>query len=336
MKVAVFGPDRRVGLIRDSELIDINLAYAKFLKETGVARWSDWSCAHAPADLGSFVAEGQRALDSAEQAVAYLDTSAQDATGPAGTPVRHSLGDVRLHPPIPAPDCRFMMAFANFAEHVRDHRRNKLAEELTLEQVVSTVRQAGPAHFLKHVRTIVGPGAPVRYPARTERFDYEAEIVVVLGRTVRDQPAGQFAPCVWGYTLTNDWSIRDYPNSARDFPYTKNFDTASSLGPWITVGEIPDPQDIAFTAHLNGELRQAGSTRDMIFSFGELAEYLSRDLTLQPGDMISSGTPSGTAHDSSPLGPDGKALPDRFLQPGDEVEVTAPAIGSLRNHVIKG
>ena len=93
MKVAVFGPGRRVGLVRDGEVIDVNLAYAKFLKETGVARWADWSRAHAPADLGGFVAEGQRALDSAEQAVAYLDTSAQDETwgwrsaGPA--PPRH-------------------------------------------------------------------------------------------------------------------------------------------------------------------------------------------------------------------------------------------------------
>lgn len=335
MRIAVFGSDRRVGLVREREIIDVNEAYAKFLAETGVPRWLAWSHAHVPASLHEFIREGSRALDCVQQAVDYLDTEAQDYTGPAGVPVRYALDAVRLHPPVAAPDARFMMCFANFADHVRDHRRHRFGESLSIEEVTAGVRSTGPAHFLKHVRTIVGPDDDVRRPARTERFDYEGEVAVVLGRSGRDVSVPDLADLVWGYVLVNDWSVRDYANSARDFGYTKNFDTAASLGPWISVGEIPDPQDVPFSTTVNGAERQRGNTKDMIFGFAEMAEYLSRDLTLQPGDMISSGTPSGTAHDSSPLGSDGRALPELFLQPGDEVEVASPAIGSLRNVVVK-
>jgi len=335
MRIAVFGPDRRVGLVREREIIDVNRAYAKFLAETGVRRWMAWSQARVPATLGEFIVEGDQALECVNQAVAYLDTEAQDGTGPDGAPVRFALGAVRLHPPVAAPDSRLMMCFANFADHVRDHRRHRSGETVTLEEVVRAARASGPAHFLKHVRTIVGPDDPVRHPARTERFDYEGEVAIVLGRSGRDVPAAKLPGLIWGYALMNDWSVRDYANSARDFGYTKNFDTAASLGPWICVGEIPDAQDVPFSTAVNDVVRQRGNTSDMIFGFGELVEYLSRDLTLQPGDMISSGTPSGTAHDSSPLGTDGRAVPDLFLQPGDEVEVSSPVIGSLRNIVVK-
>jgi len=335
MRIAVFGSDRRVGLVREKEIVDVNRAYAKFLAETGVRRWMPWSQAHVPVTLSEFIIEGDHALGCVQQAVAYLDTEAQDDTGPDGEPVRFVLDAVRLHPPVAAADARLMMCFANFADHVRDHRRHRFGETPTLEEVVRAARASGPAHFLKHIRTIVGPDDPVRHPARTERFDYEGEVAIVLGRSGRDVSAAELPGLIWGYVLVNDWSVRDYANSARDFGYTKNFDTAASLGPWISVGEIPDAQDVPFSTAVNGAVRQRGNTSDMIFGFGELVEYLSRDLTLQPGDMISSGTPSGTAHDSSPLGPDGRAVPDLFLQPGDEVEVASPAIGCLRNVVVK-
>ena len=335
MRIAVFGPARRVGLVRDHEIVDVNRAYAKFLCETGSGRWEAWSQAEVPSNLGEFIAEGARALECVEEAVGYLENDAQDDDGPGGETIRFGLEAVRLHPPIAAGDSRLMMCFANFADHVREHRRHRFGETLTIEEVVATARQAGPAHFLKHVRTIVGDHDPVRYPARTQRFDFEGEVAVVLGRTGRDVRAAELGQFIWGYSLINDWSVRDYANSARDFGYTKNFDTGASLGPWIVVGEISNPQDVPFSTLVNGSTRQQGSTKDMIFGFGELVEHLSRDLTLRPGDMISSGTPSGTAHDSSPLGPDGRALPDLFLQPGDEVIVTSPAIGSLRNTVAK-
>jgi 2-keto-4-pentenoate hydratase/2-oxohepta-3-ene-1,7-dioic acid hydratase in catechol pathway len=128
-----------------------------------------------------------------------------------------------------------MMCFANFADHVRVHRRHRFGETLTIEEVVRAARSSGPAHFLKHVRTIVGPDDPVRHPARTERFDYEGEVAIVLGRSGRDVSAAELPGLIWGYVLMNDWSVRDYANSARDFGYTKNFDTAASLGPYAVV-----------------------------------------------------------------------------------------------------
>jgi acylpyruvate hydrolase len=113
----------------------------------------------------------------------------------------------------------------------------------------------------------------------------------------------------------------------------KNFDNSCSLGPCIAVGEA-EPFACDVETLVNGEIRQRFNTRDMVFSFGEYLEYLSRDLTLYPGDIISGGTAAGTAADSSPLLEDGTSPPDRYLKPGDTVDIRSPAIGTLRSHIV--
>jgi len=141
---------------------------------------------------------------------------------------------------------------------------------------------------------------------------------------------------VWGVTMLGDWSIRaprEGPGGPLNFNFPKNFDTSCSIGPCIAVGEA-DPTNIDMETFVNGECRQRFNTRDMVFTFGEYLEYLSRDFTLYPGDIISGGTAAGTAADSSELLPDGTSAPERFLKPGDIVEMRSPAIGSLRTRVV--
>jgi acylpyruvate hydrolase len=182
---------------------------------------------------------------------------------------------------------------------------------------------------------MVGPDGEVIYPARADRLDYEGELAIVLGKRGIDIKPATAREYIWGVTLLGDWSIRSpgEPNGHYKFAMTKNFDTSCSLGPCIAVGET-DPFATDVETLVNGERRQAFNTRDMVFSFGEYLEYLSRDLTLYPGDIISGGTAAGTAADSSPRLPDGTSPPERYLKPGDTVEIRSPAVGSLRAKVV--
>ena len=141
---------------------------------------------------------------------------------------------------------------------------------------------------------------------------------------------------VWGITLLNDWSIRDGMGPAsRPMSYNlaKNFDRSTSMGPCILVGKL-DPQDVDVQLEVNGQQRQSYNTRDMIFSFGEVLEFLSRDFTFVPGDVIAGGTSVGTAADQSKPGPDGSRSRGLFLKVGDIVRLSSPGIGVLSNRIV--
>jgi len=198
------------------------------------------------------------------------------------------------------------------------------------------IRNAGFWGFWKLGREIVGPDGELVYPERCNRLDYEGEIAIVLGKRGVDLKPSQLEEYVWGVTMLADWSIRaprETQGGPLNFNFPKNFDTSCSLGPCIVVGEA-DPTNVDLETLVNGERRQRFNTRDMVFTFGEYLEHLSRDFTLYPGDIISGGTAAGTAADSSELLPDGSSAPERFLKPGDIVEMSSPSIGSLRTRVV--
>jgi 2-keto-4-pentenoate hydratase/2-oxohepta-3-ene-1,7-dioic acid hydratase in catechol pathway len=168
------------------------------------------------------------------------------------------------------------------------------------------------------------------------RLNYEGEIAIELGKRGVDLKPAQLTDYVWGVTMLGDWSSRapgGLLGGPLNFAFPKNFDTSCSLGPCVAVGET-DPANVDIETLVNGERRQRFKTRDMVFTFGEYLEYLSRDFTLYPGDIISGGTAAGMAADSSGLLPDGSSAPERFLKPGDLVEMNSPSIGSLRTRVV--
>jgi acylpyruvate hydrolase len=339
MKIVVFGPDRRVGVLRDDTLVvDISLAYAKLLHERdGEPHATELAAALVPPDLGRFIERGEAALDAARDSLRHLIERAGDREGPRGETIVHELSSIRLHAPRPAA-ARIACAGGNFADHhlAMAQRRPGGAKEataLTLEGVAASIRKAGFWGFWKVDRTSLGPDEPLRYPRRAKLLDYEGEVAVIIGRGGRDIRAEDWRDHVWGVTLLCDWSIRQAPDSGRlNFAMVKNFDGSSSIGPCIAVGNV-DPSAIDVTARVNGEVRQRFNTRDMVFSFGECMAFLSRDLSLYPGDIISGGTAAGTAQDSSELIGDGVLSTERFLKPGDTVEIESPAIGVLRSRV---
>jgi 2-keto-4-pentenoate hydratase/2-oxohepta-3-ene-1,7-dioic acid hydratase in catechol pathway len=335
MKIVVFGALKRTGALHDGSIVDLSYAYAKYLRErTDEPNPLEMAEVVVPSELSRLIEGGSRTLDAVQTTLDYLFDQAQDKFGLRGETLVHPAADVRLHAPRPN-NARIACAGGNFADHAAAmavRMRGRPYEGDAYQEI----RNAGFWGFWKLGREIVGPDGELIYPDRCNRLDYEGEIAIVLGKRGVDLKPSQLRDYVWGITMLADWSIRaprELPGGPLNFNFPKNFDTSCSMGPCIAVGEA-DPTNIDMETLVNGECRQRFNTRDMVFSFGEYLEHLSRDFTLYPGDVISGGTAAGTAADSSELLPDKTSAPERFLKPGDAVEMRSPSIGSLSTRVV--
>ncbi|HUK58845.1 MAG TPA: fumarylacetoacetate hydrolase family protein [Stellaceae bacterium] len=336
MKIVTFGPDRRTGVLRDETVVDISLAFAKYLKERqGERHPRRLANALCPPELGHFIDGGQRALDNAQKALDYLFSEVQHQKGAHGEKIIQTASEVMLHAPVPT-GARIACAGGNFADHAAAMaNRNRTGDVKPFTgDPAAEIRKTGIWGFWKITRDMVEPDGELIYPARCNRLDYEGELAIVIGKQGKDIRAKDVKDYIWGITLLGDWSVRGVaePGPLR-FAMQKNFDTCCSVGPCISVGEA-DALNAPVETYVNGERRQSFSTKDMVFSFGEYLEFLSRDMTFYPGDIISGGTAAGTAADSSPLLADGTPSAERFLKPGDTVEVKSPAVGTLRTRVV--
>jgi 2-keto-4-pentenoate hydratase/2-oxohepta-3-ene-1,7-dioic acid hydratase in catechol pathway len=178
-----------------------------------------------------------------------------------------------------------------------------------------------PMLFAKWANSVAPDGATVTIPAATDEVDWEAELGVVIGRTVKDVAVGDALDAVAGYCCLNDLSARDLQRVTTQFTLGKAIDGFLPMGPWlVTSDEVPDPQDLAISCTVNGRPTQRSSTREMVFGVAELVSFLSRTMTLEPGDVIATGTPSGVGV---------ARTPQWFLQPGDEVVVEIERLGRL-------
>ncbi|MGH7419075.1 MAG: fumarylacetoacetate hydrolase family protein, partial [Candidatus Rokuibacteriota bacterium] len=184
-----------------------------------------------------------------------------------------------------------------------------------------------PVWFTKPPTAVIGPLAPVLHHQATRALDYEVELAVVIGRRGRDIPQARALEYVFGYTVMNDVTARDIQRQRGGQWFKgKAMDTFAPLGPWIVHrSAIPDPQRLTVRSRVNGRLRQESSTADMIFPVAALIADLSRGITLEPGDIIATGTPAGVGMGMTP---------QTWLQPGDLVEVEVDAIGTLSNLIV--
>jgi 2-keto-4-pentenoate hydratase/2-oxohepta-3-ene-1,7-dioic acid hydratase in catechol pathway len=230
-----------------------------------------------------------------------------DLTAP-GKDVQHS--DVTVLSPVVRPSKLIPVAL-NYSDHARE---SGLASPLA------------PLYFAKFASAIIGPGDDIVVAAGdTSQLDYEVELAVVIGARCRRVPVDRALAHVLGVTVANDVSARDAQFADGQFVRAKSYDTFCPLGPVIaTMDEIPDIQNLALTTHVNGVLRQRGGTTDMIFGVAEIVAYVSRFSTLEPGDVLLTGTPAGVG-----LG----RTPPVFLGDGDEVTVAIEGVGSLTNRV---
>jgi 2-keto-4-pentenoate hydratase/2-oxohepta-3-ene-1,7-dioic acid hydratase in catechol pathway len=223
---------------------------------------------------------------------------------------RMPIGQVRLVAPVPHPPS-FLAIARNYDAHIRE-----LGHE----------RPEFQTWFSKQPTCVIGPGAPIEVPRVSASVDYEGELGMVIGRRCRHVPAGRALEVVAGVTVVNDVSVRDWQWRSPTMMMGKGFDTHGPTGPWIvTVDELGDLQDLSVRTWVNGELRQDGSTADMIFTCAQMIEHLSDAFTLEPGMVISTGTPAGVA-----AGED----PPRWLAAGDTVTVEVGGVGRLTNPVV--
>ncbi|HWH14829.1 MAG TPA: fumarylacetoacetate hydrolase family protein [Miltoncostaeaceae bacterium] len=182
-----------------------------------------------------------------------------------------------------------------------------------------------PQIFSKLVTSVTGPAGPVVHPDWTDELDYEGELAVVIGRTARDVPEEQALGHVFGYTVVNDVSARDRQRTEPQWTRAKGGDTFCPMGPWVvTADEIPDPQSLTVRTWVNGELRQDGRTADMFFPVARVVSWCSRSFTLEPGDVICTGTPAGVGRGFDP---------PRYLRRGDVVRIEVGRVGVIEHPV---
>lgn len=219
-------------------------------------------------------------------------------------------GDARLAAPVVRPS-KMLAIGLNYMDHIRETKAD--APER-------------PVVFGKFPNTVNGPYDPIVIdPETTEMGDYEVELAVVIGRRARIVSEEDVPGYVYGYLVGNDVSARDWQRRDPQFARSKSYDTFCPLGPWITTAdEIGDPQALPLRSIVNGQVRQNSTTKEMIFSVAKLVAFLSRTMTLEPGDVILSGTPHGV----------GFAMdPPVFLQPGDVVRCEIDGLGAIENRV---
>ena len=240
-------------------------------------------------------------------AVAEAGFAAVDKSGayPAS-----KLADVRLHAPIANPPRVFAIGL-----NYRDHA---IESKMALPKV--------PVVFFKMTTAIVGPGENIVLPRNSTQPDYEAELAFVIGRGGYRIPASAWREHVYGYTIVNDVSARDVQLSTSQWSLGKSFPSFCPMGPAIvSADEIADPHELAISLSINGEVLQNSTTRELIFRIPDLIEYISSITPLLPGDVVSTGTPSGVGMGRTP---------QRWLKPGDVVKVSIEGLGALTNPVV--
>ncbi|WP_109507445.1 fumarylacetoacetate hydrolase family protein [Nocardioides speluncae] len=215
----------------------------------------------------------------------------------------HKLADVRLLAPT-LPRSKVVGIGRNYRAHAAE-----LGNEVPDE----------PLMFIKPNTSVVGPGDPISYPAQTSELHFEGELAIVIGRICRDVPPEKATDVIHGYTIGNDVTARDLQRKDGQFTRAKGFDSFCPLGPWIETDLDPQTfaDGVSIQTYLNGDLKQDGSTKDLIFDIPTLVAHVTSVMTLLPGDVILTGTPEG-------VGP---------MEIGDEVEVSIAGIGTLTNKV---
>lgn len=228
------------------------------------------------------------------------------------------LTELELLAPIPRPHKNIICLGLNYAEHARESLQTKgLAVEMPEHPVV----------FTKNVTAVTGPYADIPLLSEmTQQFDWEAELAVVIGRGGRQIPVADALSHVFGYTIINDLTARDLQRRHKQFFLGKSLDGSCPIGPWIvTADAIPDPQQLDVRCWVNGVLKQEGHTSQQIFTVAHTISLLSHTMTLEPGDIISTGTPEGVGF---------ARQPPEFLAVGDQVECEISGIGRISNRIV--
>lgn len=250
-----------------------------------------------PDNMLDFLAAG----DTAKEAMQSLIESGYN---------RIPLSQVTLLAPIPRPG-KFLGISLNYADHINETQLDK---------------PEFPTFFTKHSTCVIANDEAIHRPVVSEKLDYEGELAFVIGSRCKHIPLEKVHQVIAGYTIVNDVSVRDWQIRSPTWMLGKSFDTHGPMGPWIvTADEIKDPHNLSLKTWVDDELRQNSNTKNMIFNCYEMVAYLSKAMTLEPGDVIATGTPAGVGVKMKPRG---------YMKPGQTVKIEIERIGTLSNPVI--
>jgi len=257
-----------------------------------------------PTDIGKLISYGMEGWNTIQRLI-------QSSTKSERRKAAAKLGDVKILAPVPSPP-KIICLGLNYRDHAAEQKA-PLPEE--------------PIIFLKPRTAVIGPDEPIVKPAFVKKLDYEAELAVIIGEKGKDITVEDAKDHIFGYTCFNDVSARDIQFKDKQWTRGKSLDTFAPMGPCITTtDQIGDPSNLWICTRVNGELRQNSSTRNMVFNVFQIVHELSRVMTLEPGDVIATGTPAGVAFAMKPK--------PKFLSVGDMVEIEIENIGILRNKVV--
>lgn len=294
VRFSVNGQPPRLGALQGDRIADLQASLAATLARRGVVRAQAIAAALIPESAREFLEGGS----ASQEAVASIT---EWVTVPRGS--------ARLHAPIADPG-KFICIGLNYRDHAEE-----AGQPIPKE----------PPIFPKWSNAILDPGEPILRPRGSKQLDWEVELGVVVGRTARFVPREQALDYVWGYTIINDVSARDFQFITSQWAAGKIGDTMAPVGPYLADrSEIPDPHVLDLRLWVNGTLMQNGNTRTFIFDVRYLISYLSSLMTLQPGDLIATGTPPGVGF---------ARKPPVFLQPGDTCRLEITGLGTLENPV---
>jgi acylpyruvate hydrolase len=306
-----------VGALIGDQIVHLTRAYASYLNSVGIPSPDPLAEAQLPSNMLAFLAAGERAIVAAQRAIEVVETQFSEGyvpRGMRGEPLLSPLAEVKLLAPVPRPG-KLLCIGLNYRDH---------AEEVGMKV------PERPVLFSKFPSCVVGPDEPIVMPTISKEVDYEGELAVVIGKVAKGVSEENALDHVAGYTLMNDVSARDLQLrlGGGQWVWGKSADTFAPLGPAIvTRDEVPDPHNLPISTRLNGEIMQHSNTRNLIFNVPQLVSFLSRAITLEPGDVIATGTPPGVGDSRKP---------PVYLKDGDRVVIEIEGVGVLANPVVAG
>jgi acylpyruvate hydrolase len=299
--------EARLGAQLDPYIIDLPETYLAWLR---VSRTAPASVASfLPPALLEFLQAGAVAKEAAQQALTFA-ADRDNLAALLRLGLAYPAAEVTFLPPVLRPG-KIVCLGLNYRSHVAETGR-----ELP----------AYPVLFAKFANTLIGHRQPIVLPTVSQRVDYEAELAIIIGRTGKDIAPEATFDYIAGYTIFNDVSVRDYQRRTIQFLQGKTFDSAGPIGPaLVTADEVSNPQALDLSLRLNGQVMQQANTADFIFDIPTIIHYLSQIMTLEPGDVIATGTPGGVGYARDP---------QVFLRPGDRIEIEIGELGVLENPVV--
>lgn len=308
MRLVTFrvGGKTTIGHVKGDKVVDLHAAFESKLESEGKLRAAAIAEAYVPQNMVEFLQGGSESMQAAKDALAFVDKQGETYNE---TVLVYPLSGVSVDAPLKNPG-KIICIGHNYADHIKE-----MGRELPKVPVV----------FAKYANTIIAHGEPIPKPILSDQLDYEAELAAVIGKRGRHISEEEALEYVAGYTIANDVSVRDYQKMTLEFLKGKTFDGTLPLGPHlVTADELFDPHHLDIQLQVNGEVRQRSNTKNLVFDVSNLVSFLSGIMTLEPGDIILTGTPGGVgvARD-----------PQVFLKEGDVVSVEVEGIGVLENPV---